>query len=69
MSVADDDTVLGKREREAAASEEANNGAERDNTMEDDSDEDVGPMPMPDQPNASNGARKKRKGANQLPIY
>lgn len=61
MSVADDGTVLGKRERDATALQENYGEASKDQEMSD-SDDDVGPMPMPEQAGASDGTRKKRKG-------
>lgn len=67
--------VLGKRERDEAqgmdveqsngAASEANNGA----IVEDDSDDDVGPMPMPmpaDGDENGQAVRKKRKGTHNL---
>ena len=50
--MADDETVLGKRERDDVA-------AQQDAQMEDSDSDDVGPMPAP----AGGGkAKKKRKG-------
>lgn len=69
MSASEEETVLGKREREAVAvgSSAVDNGTGKDDAMDDSSDdEDVGPMPMPEQSSATNGARKKRKGTRPL---
>ena len=65
MSVTEDGTVLGKREREMAIQQDNNGETAKDDEM-DDSDDDVGPMPMPEQAGASNGTRKKRKGTSNL---
>lgn len=63
-----DTSVLGKRDRNVElASEQAisKNGHSANGSREeengDDSDDDVGPMPMPEESNGKN-ARKKRKG-------
>lgn len=56
--------VLGKRARQG------NDGKDIDSALqpaaivtdEDDSDDDVGPMPMPAEPAGNGGAKKKRKG-------
>ena len=67
MSVAEDSSVLGKREREGATIHENDGEASKDQDMSD-SDDDVGPMPAPEQAEVSNGTRKKRKGTLS-PIY
>ena len=63
---AEEEKILGKRERggEIAGSNGAEgNGASANEDVMDDSDEEIGPMPMPEGAGTVSGARKKRKGA------
>lgn len=65
MSESEADTsVLGKRARHGEDSEmgEAKAEGSRTDAVDEDSDDDVGPMPMPAEVSKNGGAKKKRKG-------
>ena len=65
-SDAPDASVLGKRVRnEAGQTENDPQTGNINSTVEDDSDDDVGPMPMPEQAPA---AKKKRRGLSKFSI-
>ena len=55
-----DDSVLGKRAREEEKAVDVSKAAPND---EDDSDDDLGPMPMPAGGEENGGSKKKRKSA------
>ena len=57
-------TVLGKRERGAKEAEDANGQSTVVDAEQEESDDDIGPMPMPADTLEAKTARKKRKGAN-----
>jgi peptidylprolyl isomerase domain and WD repeat-containing protein 1 len=58
-----DMAVLGKRARNGVGEDNDDGPSEPlDKTMEESSDEDVGPMPMPASGSTSSAAKKKRKG-------
>jgi peptidylprolyl isomerase domain and WD repeat-containing protein 1 len=54
--------VLGKRTRRGDDGEAMDTALPPDAAEEDDSDNDVGPMPMPAEAASNGGAKKKRKG-------
>ena len=72
MTSTEDDQVLGKRGR-GNGSESRDNGSEDDSarkhaaTPDEESDDDVGPMPMPNVPSDS-AVKKKRKGTINCPL-
>ena len=69
MSDTEDSKVLGKRTRNGQQADEtlvdAETKKEDPNGMDEDSDDDVGPMPMP-AGQENGGVKKKRKGAHLL---
>jgi hypothetical protein len=63
--MSDDTSVLGKRLRDEVGASAHTDGVPPPAEVEEDSDDDVGPMPMPD--NSSGGVtKKKRKGMLDL---
>lgn len=68
MSDIEDSKVLGKRTRNGQPADETSADVETKedpNGMDEDSDDDVGPMPMP-AGQENGGVKKKRKGAHVL---
>ncbi|EJC97808.1 peptidyl-prolyl cis-trans isomerase [Fomitiporia mediterranea MF3/22] len=59
-------SVLGKRERDAAAEDEANGNS---NNVTEDSDDDIGPMPMPADAPEAQVIKKKRKVLPHEKLY
>lgn len=58
-----EDTVLGKRERDGLEETQGSNGKpDMVDDATEDSDDDIGPMPMPAGAPEVQAARKKRKG-------
>jgi hypothetical protein len=65
--MSDEETVLGKRARNGKDVEEDQKPINPPNEAMDDSDDDVGPMPMPASTGDNGAVKKKRKGSCPRP--
>ena len=61
--MSDEETVLGKRTRNGQDAEDEQKPMSPQDEEMDDSDDDVGPMPLPEGAGGNGAVKKKRKGA------